>query len=122
MRRLIVTSAICLSAIVFLSGQKRYVKVLPQGSAIIDACKVLNIVRQERHFHDAKPSSLEAAGRLSKYPFASSSRYTDQYVSDVRRGFRSCRVGWTSIFQNKHMLTSPPDVCLSSILFHLLDP
>ncbi|OGE55889.1 hypothetical protein PENARI_c003G06352 [Penicillium arizonense] len=75
--------AICLSAIVFLSGQKRYVKVLPQGSAIIDACKVLNIVRQEKHFHDAKPSSLEAAGRLSKYPFASSSRYTDQYVSDI---------------------------------------
>ncbi|KAJ6091901.1 Major facilitator superfamily domain general substrate transporter [Penicillium canescens] len=84
--------AICLSAIVFLSGQKRYVKVLPQGSAIIDACKVLNIVRQEKHFHDAKPSSLEAAGRLSKYPIASSSRYTDQYVSDVRRGFRSCRM------------------------------
>ncbi|KAJ5975430.1 Major facilitator superfamily domain general substrate transporter [Penicillium waksmanii] len=101
--------AIFLSAIVFLSGQKRYVRVPPQGSAIIDACKVLNIVRQENHFEDAKPSALEAAGRLSKYPFASSPRYTDQYVTDVRRGFRSCRmfiffpfyfVCWVQIWNN----------------------
>ncbi|KAJ5301921.1 Major facilitator superfamily domain general substrate transporter [Penicillium antarcticum] len=101
--------AICLSAVVFLSGQKKYVKVPPQGSAIIDACKVLNIVRQERHFLDAMPSSLEAAGRLDKYPFASSARYTDQYVADVRRGFRSCRmfiflpfyfICWVQIWNN----------------------
>ncbi|KAJ6134366.1 hypothetical protein N7523_000688 [Penicillium sp. IBT 18751x] len=90
--------AIFLSAIIFLSGQKRYVKVPPQGSAIIDACRVLDIVRGERNFEKAKPSALEAAGRLSKYPFASSPHYTDQYVSDVRRGLRSCRVRQSSIF------------------------
>ncbi|OQD61707.1 hypothetical protein PENPOL_c015G07144 [Penicillium polonicum] len=101
--------AIVLSAIVFLSGQKRYVKTAPQGSAIIDACKVLNIVRKEKHFEDAKPSALEASGRLSMYPFASSPRYTDEYVTDVRRGFRSCRmfiffpfyfVCWVQIWNN----------------------
>ncbi|KAJ5674922.1 uncharacterized protein N7477_004856 [Penicillium maclennaniae] len=85
-------SAKFLSAIIFLSDQKRYVKVPPQGSAIIDACKVLNIVREEHSFENAKPSDLEAADCLSKYPFASSPRYTDQYVSDVRRGLRSCGI------------------------------
>ncbi|KAJ5467138.1 hypothetical protein N7475_004890, partial [Penicillium sp. IBT 31633x] len=101
--------AIVLSAIVFLYGQKRYVKTTPQGSAIVDACKVLSIVRQEKHFENAKPSALEASGRLHKYEFASSPRYTDQYVTDVRRGFRSCRmfiffpfyfVCWVQIWNN----------------------
>lgn len=118
---LIAASAIILSAIVFLSGQKRYVKVPPQGSAIIDACKVLAIVRQEKHFENAKPSALEAAGRLSKYPFASSPRYTDQYVSDVRRGFRSCRVSQSSIFP-RLVLMNLLDVYILSILFRLLGP
>ncbi|KAJ5660844.1 Major facilitator superfamily domain general substrate transporter [Penicillium longicatenatum] len=91
--------AIILSAVVFLSGQKRYVKVPPQGSAIIDACKVLNIVRQE-DFDNAKPSALEAAGRLSKYPFASSPRYTDQYVSDMFIFFPFYFVCWVQIWNN----------------------
>lgn len=94
-----------LSAIVFISGQKRYIRVPPQGSAIIDACKVLNIVRQEKHFNDALPSALEASGRLEKYPFASSPQYTDQYVLDVRRGFRSCRVSLLTEFVSWRMLT-----------------
>ncbi|KAJ5773097.1 Major facilitator superfamily domain general substrate transporter [Penicillium paradoxum] len=101
--------AIILSAMVFLYGQKRYVKIPPQGSAILDACKVLNIVRQEKHFNSAKPSALEASGRLSNYAFASAPQYTDQYVEDVRRGFRSCRmfvffpfyfVCWVQIWNN----------------------
>jgi hypothetical protein len=116
------SSAIVLSAIVFLSGQKRYVKIPPQGSAIIDACKVLNIARQEKHFEDAKPSALEASGRLSRYPFASSPHYTDQYVSDVRRGFRSCRVSGSSILSHLDILTNIIDVCILPILFHLLGP
>ncbi|KAJ5813837.1 Major facilitator superfamily domain general substrate transporter [Penicillium pulvis] len=100
---------IVLSAIVFISGQKRYIRIPPQGSAIVDACKVLNIVRQEKHFNDALPSALEASGRLEKYPFASSPQYTDQYVLDVRRGFRSCRmfaffpfyfICWVQIWNN----------------------
>jgi POT family proton-dependent oligopeptide transporter len=89
-------SAIILSAAVFLCGHERYVKIPPQGSAIVDACKVLNIVRQEKHFEDAKPSALQASGRLSKYTFATSARYTDEYVADVRRGFRSCRASCLS--------------------------
>lgn len=96
---------IVLSAIVFISGQKCYIRIPPQGSAIIDACKVLNIVRQEKHFNDALPSALEASGRLEKYPFASSPGYTDQYVLDVRRGFRSCRVSLLSAFVSWLMLT-----------------
>lgn len=120
LHQLTYSSAIILSAIVFLSGQKRYVKVPPQGSAIIDACKVLNIVRQEKHFEDAKPSALEASGRLSKYPFASSPRYTDQYVTDVRRGFRSCRVSRSSILSHWFILTHIIDVHILSILFCLL--
>ncbi|KAJ5767052.1 uncharacterized protein N7511_004668 [Penicillium nucicola] len=92
--------AICLSAVVFLSGQKKYVKVPPQGSAIIDACKVLNIVRQEKNFHDAKPSSLEAAGRLGRYPFASSSRYTDQYVADMFVFLPFYFICWVQIWNN----------------------
>ncbi|KAJ5805206.1 hypothetical protein N7474_011093 [Penicillium riverlandense] len=84
--------AIILSGVVFLAGQKRYVKIPPKGSAIIDACRVLNIVRQEKHFKNAMPSALQESGNLNKYPFALAPHYTDEYVSDVRRGFMSCRM------------------------------
>lgn len=85
-------SAIILSAMVFLAGQKRYVRIPPTGSPIVDACRVLNIVRQEKSFQNATPSALRESGRLERYCFASSPRYTDRYVTDVQRGFRSCRV------------------------------
>lgn len=118
---LISSSAIIISAIVFISGQKRYVKIPPQGSAIIDACKVLNIVRQEKHFKEAMPSALEVSGRLNKYKFATSSRYTDQYVLDVCRGFRSCRVSPLPTSILRLILTDIRDVCLLTFLFCMLD-
>ncbi|KAJ5587020.1 uncharacterized protein N7459_002785 [Penicillium hispanicum] len=83
---------IILSGVVFLAGQKAYVRVPPTGSAIIDACRVLNIARKEKGFQKATPSALQADGKLEMYQFASSAKYTDEYVSDVRRGFMSCRM------------------------------
>ncbi|CAL5869777.1 uncharacterized protein PFLUO_LOCUS4007 [Penicillium psychrofluorescens] len=88
--------AIILSGVVFLAGQKRYVKIPPKGSAIIDACRVLHIVRQEKQFKNAMPSALQESGNLNKYPFALAPQYTDEYVSDVRRGFMSCRI-WNNL-------------------------
>lgn len=76
----------------FLLGQKRYVQTPPQGSAIIDVCRTLNIVRRERGFNNATKSALLCAGKLEDYPFASSSTYTDEYLSDVKRGLMSCKV------------------------------
>ncbi|KAJ5119652.1 hypothetical protein N7448_010321 [Penicillium atrosanguineum] len=84
--------AIILAGIVFLAGQKYYVKIPPRGSPIIDAWGVLDIVRKEKHFRNATPSALSESGRLDRYPFAMEARYTDEYVSDVRRGFMSCKM------------------------------
>ncbi|KAJ5624100.1 Major facilitator superfamily domain general substrate transporter [Penicillium lagena] len=83
---------IILSGAVFLAGQTRYVKIPPKGSAIMDACRVLNIVRQEKHFEKATPSALQESGRIDRYTFAQAAQYTDEYVLDVRRGFMSCRM------------------------------
>jgi POT family proton-dependent oligopeptide transporter len=88
-------SAIIISLAVFLSGHKKYVKVPPQSSAIVDAIKTTTIACRERGFMKAKPSALVEAGRSDKYAFSRQSRYTDAYVEDVQRGVKSCKVHHT---------------------------
>ncbi|KAF2021447.1 POT family protein [Aaosphaeria arxii CBS 175.79] len=84
--------AIIISLCIFLIGQKRYVKVPPQSSAIVDAIKVATIACREKGFENAKASSLAQSGKDRKYKLAQEERYTDQYVDDVRRGVRSCKI------------------------------
>lgn len=64
---------------------------------------------RERGFDKAKPSSLRARGKLASYPFASEARCTDEYVAEVRRGLRGCKmflflpfyfVAWIQIWNN----------------------
>jgi POT family proton-dependent oligopeptide transporter len=81
-----------ISVAVFLTGSKKYVKVPPQSSAIVDAIKTTTIAVREKGFANAKPSALEGAGKDDKYTFSRETRYTDTYVEDVRRGVKSCKV------------------------------
>jgi POT family proton-dependent oligopeptide transporter len=81
---------------VFLSGHKKYVKVPPQNSAIVDAIKTTTIACRERGFAKAKPSMLAEAGKSDKYTFPRQSRYTNAYVEDVQRGVKSCKVRRTT--------------------------
>ncbi|KAF4780903.1 putative POT family protein [Colletotrichum scovillei] len=84
--------AIIISAGIFISGQKKYVKVPPEGSAIIDALQVTRIAIKERGFNNATPSALRESGRDGNYAIASETRYTDGYVMDVMRGLKSCKM------------------------------
>lgn len=85
-------SAILISAAVFISGRNKYIRVPPVGSAILDACRTTSIAIKEKGFHNARPSVLRATGHNEKYPLASQERYTDEYVGDVQRGLKSCKV------------------------------
>lgn len=87
-------SAIIISLGVFLSGHKRYVKVPPQSSAIVDAIKTVTIACREKSFQNAKPSVLAQGHNDGRYKFAREARYTDTYVEDVRRGVKSCKVSY----------------------------
>lgn len=87
-------SAIIISLGVFLLGHKRYVKVPPQSSAIVDAVKTVAIACREKGFQNAKPSVLSNVVGNGKYKIAREARYTDAYVEDVRRGVKSCKVSY----------------------------
>lgn len=63
------------------------------GSAILDACRTTSIAMKEHGFDNARPSVLRQRNRSEKYPLASQERYTDEYVGDVQRGLKSCKVG-----------------------------
>ncbi|KAK1724381.1 hypothetical protein CaCOL14_010581 [Colletotrichum acutatum] len=84
--------AIIISAGIFISGQKKYVKVPPQGSAIIDALQVTRIAIKEKGFVNATPSALRESGHNENYAIASEARYTHGYVMDVQRGLKSCKM------------------------------
>ncbi|KAH6696926.1 POT family protein [Plectosphaerella plurivora] len=101
--------AILLSMAVFLSGRNKYVKVPPQGSAILDAFRVASIAFKEKGFENAMPSALAESGRRDQYAIAREARYTDAYVVDVKRGLKSCKmflffplyfVCWIQIWNN----------------------
>jgi POT family proton-dependent oligopeptide transporter len=77
---------------VFLSGHKKYVKVPPQSSAIVDAVKTTTIAVREKGFQNAKPSALAESNKGDRYKLSREERYTDTYVEDVRRGVKSCKV------------------------------
>ncbi|KAJ0270205.1 hypothetical protein COL940_011865, partial [Colletotrichum noveboracense] len=81
--------AILISSAVFISGQKKYVKVPPEGSAIVDAFRVTSIAIKEKGFENATPSALRESGHESKYVIAREAKYTDEYVMDVMRGLNS---------------------------------
>ncbi|KAE9567135.1 hypothetical protein CGMCC3_g16730 [Colletotrichum fructicola] len=84
--------AILISAAVFISGQKKYVKVPPEGSAIVDAFRVTSIAIKEKGFENATPSALRESGHESNYAIAREAKYTDEYVMDVMRGLNSCKM------------------------------
>ncbi|KAH4347489.1 hypothetical protein HBH98_094080 [Parastagonospora nodorum] len=84
--------AIIISLAVFLTGSKKYIKVPPQSSAIVDAIKTTTIAVREKGFQNAKPSALAESRRDDKYKFSRETRYTDTYVEDVRRGVKSCKI------------------------------
>jgi POT family proton-dependent oligopeptide transporter len=75
----------------FLIFSKHLVKVPPMGSPIVDATRTLMIVFREKSFAAASPTTLRAKGRLEKYKFATSERYTDSYVADIRSGMMACK-------------------------------
>ncbi|KAI8300828.1 putative peptide transporter ptr2 [Colletotrichum sp. SAR11_240] len=84
--------AILISAAVFISGQKKYVKVPPEGSAIVDAFRATSIAIKEKGFENATLSALRESGHESKYAIAREAKYTDEYVMDVMRGLNSCKM------------------------------
>ncbi|KAF4339335.1 peptide transporter ptr2 [Fusarium beomiforme] len=84
--------AILISAAVFISGRNKYIRVPPVGSAILDACRTTSIAIKEKGFNNARPSVLRARGHNDKYPLTSQERYTDEYVGDVQRGLKSCKM------------------------------
>ncbi|KAK2049495.1 POT family protein [Colletotrichum somersetense] len=84
--------AIIISAGVFISGRKKYVRVPPEGSAIIDALRVTRIAIKEKGFENATPSALRQSGRDANYAIVNEARYTDRYVMDVMRGLKSCKM------------------------------
>lgn len=77
---------------IFFLGRNKYVKVPPMGSAILDACRTTSMAIKERGFDNARPSVLRERGRSERYPITTQERFTDEYVGDVQRGLRSCKV------------------------------
>ncbi|KAK8004013.1 transmembrane protein 32 [Apiospora arundinis] len=76
---------------------------------LLDAARVTAAAWREKGFENAKPSALQANGKLAAYPFAREARYTDSYVAEVQRGLRSCKmflflpfyfVCWIQIWNN----------------------
>lgn len=84
--------AILISTGVFLIGHRRYVKVPPNGSAILDAMRVSGMAIREKGFDKVTPSQLAASGHADKYPFTSKPQYTEEYVCEVKRGVRACKM------------------------------
>jgi hypothetical protein len=74
------------SAIIFLSGQKRYVEVSPLSSAIVDTIRTTTIA-----FENSKLSELARAEWTERHSFSQQERYTDSYVGEVQRGVKSCK-------------------------------
>ena len=77
---------------IFVAFNKKVKKVPPQGSPLVDAAKTLAIGAREGSLEKAKPTSLQANGKLDKYAFASSPGYTDLYVAQVKSGLLACKV------------------------------
>lgn len=123
--------AIVISTAVFLSGSSKYIKTPPQGSALLDAARVTGMAwREGRSFEKATPTSLAARGRLPDGEYAE--KFTDDYVHDVARGLRSCKmflflpfyfVCWIQIWNN--LISQAGDMALHGTpndLLQNLDP
>lgn len=119
---MISNSAILISAAVFISGRNKYIRVPPVGSAILDACRTTSIAIKEKGFNNARPSALRATGHNEKYPLASQERYTDEYVGDVQRGLKSCKVCDPFHDFQREYLQQRPDVLVLPVLLYLLEP
>lgn len=70
---------------------------------------------------NARPSVLRDQGRSDRYPIASQSRYTDEYVGDVQRGLKSCKVCECFTMLHNIYTYTRLDVPLLPILLHLLE-
>ena len=89
------------------------------GSAILDACRTTGIAMKEHGFDNARPSVLRQRGRNDRYPLASQQRFTDEYVGDVQRGLKSCKVSvQLTLTESTDRVI---DVLVLSFLFHLLE-
>lgn len=123
------TAVFFLAPIVLLIGRNRYVRSPPQGSVLPSALRILryslrgtaswNPVQFWRNIHvdgfwdKSKPSVVEREGINGKEGKASVKpmwmTYDDQWVDEVRRGFKACTVfvwypiycmSWTSLHEN----------------------
>ena len=83
---------IVIAATVFILSSRLFIQTPPQGSAVIDAVRIVTIAIKEGGFDKAKPSALEAQGILSRHRFAQSPNYTDKSVNEVQSGITACKV------------------------------
>tara|TARA_R110002060_G_scaffold4989_5_gene7761 strand:+ start:261 stop:845 length:585 start_codon:yes stop_codon:yes gene_type:complete len=99
--------AISISAAVFVTSNKLFYKTKPQGSAIVDAARIIAVAVKEGGFEKAKPSTMQAQGKENKYP--QPEIYTDELVEKVRTGVTACKffvflplyfVSWIQIWNN----------------------
>jgi hypothetical protein len=113
-----------MSTAVFIAGQKKYAKIPPQGSPLLDAIRVASTAWKEKGFDNAKPSSLRERGVIENYEIAKTPRYTDEYVREFQRGISSCKVTFRSAPSSGcwEANCGPIDVPFLPVLFCLLDP
>jgi len=104
-----VSSAIVLATLVFVLSNKLIIKTKPQGSAIVDAARIISVAIKEKGFENAKPSMLREHGRIDNYSFAESPMYTDDRVHKVQTGVTACKffvflplyfISWIQIWNN----------------------
>jgi hypothetical protein len=102
---------------VFLAYSKKINKTGPTGSPVVDAFKTVVVGMKEGSLDKAKPSTLEEVGHLDRHKFASESRYTDLYVSQIKSGLGACKVRvWANLDSSYRSLTihSSSYCCLST--------
>ena len=77
--------------IVFIAGHQKLIKVPASGSPILEASHTIAIAVKERGFNKATRTALTANGRLEKYKFAMTERYTDSYVAGIWSAVKACK-------------------------------
>jgi len=97
------TVVLCLTPLVMIWGRKRYVRVAPAGSVLPNAFRLLRLalskaskgpggtianIRSDQFWQKVKPSAVAAeTGETPKWM-----TFDDQWVEEVRRGFKACSV------------------------------
>jgi hypothetical protein len=109
--------AFLITTAVFLSGHRKYVKMPPTGSAILDAMRVTGMAIREKGFDKVAPAQLALAGKLDKYSFTSKPQYNEEYVGEVKRGVQACKVFSPSLGPQDTETNPSYRRCLSSFPF-----